>query len=229
MLYLNDTNGQTWLVTIDNNGVFDTTPVASQPTTTVILNDYQCGTLSSWQMGISIAGELLSIPVTFGADYPFGYLLGDWWIRAFVTPSPLACEWETASATDRGVISYTPPGGSLTTFSFQWPLTNVPRFDLRATRHDNIASSGVREPILERIDEFLGGDMQFVAAGADLTNWNLFMRYALGGGPFDLTPPAIYNIPKTTCELWETDWKAAYRGPGIYKFSVLFRKWVSWP
>jgi len=224
MLYLNDSGGNTWNITILGNGVFDPIPVSPQTPATVILNDFTSQTLTSWQMGINLLGELIYTSVTFDAGYPCIYALSPWVIRI----QGATGEWETASALGWGVIAYTPVGGSLTGFTFVYPPRNVPRFSRNFVRHDNVASSGVRESLLERIEKFLSFDI-LVATGADLTNWSLFMDYAGLGGPFDFTPPASYNIPKTTYLLEDTNWETKYKSSGLFTFSVKFREDVGWP
>lgn len=48
-----------------------------------------------------------------------------------------------------------PSGNGTATLQFLRPPTKVPAYSSQAVRHDNVASSGVRESILERIDNFL--------------------------------------------------------------------------
>jgi hypothetical protein len=119
-------------------------------------------------------------------------------------------------------------GAGPVTLQFLAPVTMVPGTDLIAVRHDNIASSGVRETILERIDEFLEFTMQRIVIGADLAAWDAFMRYALQGGTFDYYPDA--ELPDfSVYTLEETGYNAAYKWPAWYTFKTKFRKWVVWP
>jgi len=117
-------------------------------------------------------------------------------------------------------------GGNLVTLQFQRPPRKVPAYSMVATRHDNIASSGVRESILERIDNFLEFDMEWVASGADVQAWQAFMAYALAGGQFtyypDASQPAYQNY-----WLEGTTWDASYKAPGQYSFKVKFRQVVA--
>src|SRR5438128_4395077 len=115
------------------------------------------------------------------------------------------------------------PGGGPTTFQFQRFPRKVPAYFGVATRHDNVASSGLRESVLERIDNFLEFEMEWVGIGADVIAWAAFMSYALQGGQFDYYPNSA--LPGfTTYVLEDTNWKPAYKVPAQYTFSALFRQ-----
>jgi hypothetical protein len=118
------------------------------------------------------------------------------------------------------------PGTGPTTLAFQRPPRRVPAYFLEATRHDNLASSGVRESITERVDRFLEFEMEYVAAGTDLSAWAAFMVYALRGGPFTYYPdgsqPAFINY-----WLEDADWSADYKSAGQYRFKLKFRQVVT--
>jgi hypothetical protein len=122
-------------------------------------------------------------------------------------------------------ITY-PYNGATAALSFLLPPTRVPAYSARAVRHDNIASSGVRESILERVDNFLDLDMEYVGIGADVAAWAQFMGYALGGGAFAYYPDASQSA-FTNYWLEDTDWTAAYKMPGQYTFHLKFRQVVT--
>lgn len=117
------------------------------------------------------------------------------------------------------------PGTGPMTLAFTYPPRNVTAYNAVATRHDNVASSGVCESILERVDNFLEFDMQTVLIGGDVMAWNDFMQYALQGGQFayypDRSQPAFTNYL-----LEQTTWNAAYKAPGLYSFKLKFRQVV---
>jgi hypothetical protein len=117
-------------------------------------------------------------------------------------------------------------GSTLVTLAFTYPPRNVAVYNSVATRHDNISSSGVRESILERIDNFLEIEMQAVLLGTDVENWNSFMQYALAGNQFSYYPDASQA---TYMNYWleDTTWKAGYRSPGLYSFKLKFRQVVT--
>lgn len=115
------------------------------------------------------------------------------------------------------------PGAGPVTLALTYPPRNVTAYSSAATRHDNIASSGVRESILERIDNFLEFEMQTVLVGSDVAAWNAFMQYALTGGQFAYYPDSAESA-FTNYWLEQTTWNAAYKAPGLYSFKVKFRQ-----
>lgn len=118
------------------------------------------------------------------------------------------------------------PGTGPVTLAFIYPPCHVAAYNSVATRHDNVASSGVRESILERIDNFFEIEMQTVLIGSDVTAWNSFMQYALTGGPFAYYPDALQSA-FTNYWLEGTTWNAAYKAPGLYSFKLKFRQVVT--
>jgi len=118
------------------------------------------------------------------------------------------------------------PGTGPVTLLFQRPPRRVPAYEFIATRHDNIASSGVRESVLERIDTFLTFEMEWVAIGSDVQAWSNFMLFALTGGQFayypDASQPAFINY-----WLEGTDWTADWKSAGQYSFKLKFRQVVT--
>ena len=81
-----------------------------------------------------------------------------------------------------------PYGTGSATLMFQRPPNKVPAYSSTAVRHDNVASSGVRESVLERIDNYLDLDLEWVGIGSDVQAWAQFMNYALQGGVFAYYP-----------------------------------------
>lgn len=112
-----------------------------------------------------------------------------------------------------------------TALTFQRPPRRVPAYAMEAVRHDNVASSGVRESILERIDNFLEFEMEWVGMGADVQAWQGFMAWALAGNQFSYYPDA--SQPAFT-DYWleDTNWSAAYKSPGQYTFKLKLRQVV---
>jgi len=118
------------------------------------------------------------------------------------------------------------PGTGAVTLNFLRPPRNVPGHYRAAVRHDNVATSGVRETVLERVDDFLALEMPFVAADADLEAWRGFMSHALAGGLFAYYPDAAQTA-FTNYWLEDTDWQAAYRSAGYFSFTLKFRQVVT--
>ena len=119
-----------------------------------------------------------------------------------------------------------PFGSSLATLNFLRSPRRVPAYSAMAVRHDNVASSGVRESVLERIDNYLDLDLEWVGIGGDVAAWAQFMSYALQGGAFtyypDSSKPSFSNY-----WLEDTNWTAAYKAAGQYSFHVKFRQVVT--
>jgi hypothetical protein len=114
------------------------------------------------------------------------------------------------------------PGTGPVTLQFQRPPRKVPAYEFKATRHDNIASSGARESVLERIDTFLTFEMEWVALGGDVQAWSAFMLYALTGGQFAYYPDASQQ-QYTNYWLEDSNWSADYKSPSQYTFKLKFR------
>jgi hypothetical protein len=118
------------------------------------------------------------------------------------------------------------PGVGPVTLQFQRPPRKVPAYEFKATRHDNIASSGVRESVLERIDTFLTFEMEWVAIGSDVQGWSSFMLFALSGGQFAYYPDA--SLPSFTNYWLEgTDWTADWKSAGQYTFKLKLRQVIT--
>ncbi len=117
-------------------------------------------------------------------------------------------------------------GAGPTTLNFQRPPRNVPVYLYEAIRHDNLATSGVRESVTERIDQFLQLEMEYVAAGVDVGHWAAFMKYALCGGQFSYYPDGAQSSFSNFC-LEDTSWTAEYKSAGQYTFRLKFRQAVT--
>jgi hypothetical protein len=117
-------------------------------------------------------------------------------------------------------------GTGLVTLNFQYPPRRVPAYLAQAVRHDNVASSGVRESITERVDQFLTLDMDWVLSGSDVVAWSAFMQYALGGGRFSYYPDGSQSA-FASYWLEDTEFNAAFKAPGKYSFKLKFRQVVS--
>ena len=72
-----------------------------------------------------------------------------------------------------------------TTLQFARQPRNMPAWVKEAIRHDNRATSGVQETIWERTDRFFEGELEYVAFGREVLEWEAFEESALQGIPFD--------------------------------------------
>jgi hypothetical protein len=123
-------------------------------------------------------------------------------------------------------IVYTPAGGTEQTLSFVSPPTRQPGNWKSAVRHDNVSSSGVRESVLERVDEFLEINLDWIRAGTDLANWQAFVDHALTGAAF-----AFYSDASVTsfinCVLEDTEARIEFKAVGVYSLTLKFRQAVT--
>jgi hypothetical protein len=119
---------------------------------------------------------------------------------------------------------------SQTTLQLKRQFRKVPAYSMQAVRHDNTASSGVREVLLERVNNFFEGELEYIAIGDDLSNWQAFMASALQGVPFDLyLDPVNQPTSFTTYFLDDTTWRPDWKFVGQYTFKVKFYQRVNWP
>jgi hypothetical protein len=116
-------------------------------------------------------------------------------------------------------------GNGPATLLFRRPPRHVPAYSYEATRHDNLASSGVRESVTERLDQFLEVEMEYVAL-RDLAAWNDFIAYALRGGPFSYYADSS-QATFTNYWLEDASWQADYKSAGQYTFKLKFRQVVT--
>lgn len=126
----------------------------------------------------------------------------------------------------RGKIQWTDSTGTVHSFNFQYPATSIPFAVKKAIRFDNLADSGVKETVLQRIDRFTMLSMEAVIAGDDISNWDTFTDYALTGAAFQFFPDYT-SSSFTTYTLEDMDWQPDYKAPGMYSFKVKFRQVVS--
>jgi len=118
------------------------------------------------------------------------------------------------------------PAGGTNTLNFgQYPRL-VPAYYQRAERTDSISTAGVKQSILQRIDNFLDFTMEWVASSTDIQNWNAFFAQALQGTAFDYYPDSSQGT-FTTYTLEDVEWKAAWKSLGRYSFKVKFRQVVT--
>ena len=119
-------------------------------------------------------------------------------------------------------IVYTPSGGTEQTLNFVSPPTRQPSPWKLAVRHDNISSAGVRESVLERVDQFFEINLDWIRAGTDLANWQAFLDHALTGAAFAYYPDgSIASF--TNCVLEDTETKVEFKAPCVYSLAMKWR------
>lgn len=122
-------------------------------------------------------------------------------------------------------IVYTPAGGTEQTLNFSAPPARQPAFWKSAVRHDNVSSSGVRESVLERVDQFLEINLDWIRAGTDLANWQAFLDHALTGACFAFYPDAS-AASFVNCALEDTETRIEFKASGLYSLTLKCRQAV---
>ena len=123
-------------------------------------------------------------------------------------------------------IVYTPTGLSQQTLNFTTPPTRQPAVWKAAVRHDNVATSGVRESVLERVDQFLEINMDWIRSGSELAGWQSFLDHALTGATFDYYADASV-ASSLTCVLEDSEARMEFKAPGLYSLTLKLRKAVT--
>lgn len=122
-------------------------------------------------------------------------------------------------------IVYNPDGGTEQTLNFVYAPRRQPGYLRAAVRHDNVSSAGVRESVLERVDEFLELTMESIQSGADLANWRAFLDHALTGAPFAYYPDGDATAFDNYV-LEDTEARIEFQAPGLYSLELRMRKQV---
>jgi hypothetical protein len=92
-------------------------------------------------------------------------------------------------------------------------------------RHDSITSSGIKQSIVERTDQFNPLVFTFVPQ-ADIPQWVTFMNYAQNGGAFTYYPDSTNFLSHTDYSLDDMDWSPKRTAFGHATFSIDMRVWV---
>lgn len=121
-------------------------------------------------------------------------------------------------------IVYTPVGGSETTLSFGAPARFVALYSRAAARHDNVATAGIRESLLERIDDFLEFTVEWIRT-SEIGVWQDFLNHALTGAAFAFYPDAG-QTGFTTYLLEDLEAKLEWKAAGTYKLALKMRKQI---
>lgn len=117
--------------------------------------------------------------------------------------------------------------GSPQTLSILYPPTSKPKFSKQATRTDTFSTAGVRQTVVQRVNETHPVKMMNIIAGDDSDAWQLFLDWAVTGGAFEYYPDATNELDHYTMFLVESDAVLALVSSGIYSFSGTFQKEIS--
>jgi hypothetical protein len=96
---------------------------------------------------------------------------------------------------------------------------------LAATRHDSITSSGIKQAVLERIDDVMTLTFPFVPQ-SDLASWKAFMLWVLAGNVFAYRPNAADNTVWEEYTLDSQEWTPKWVAPQTFSFAFQCRLWV---
>jgi hypothetical protein len=220
-IYLADETGQTRRIGVDDNGRLKTDVAAGSAASLVLVGQPTAATYYS--IGIDVKGVLTRTPT----ELPGQVAVALW------SPSEIGY-WFSIS--DAGVFEINlmsdptyglapkivyPSGGGTTLF-VEPAARLVPAFSKKAVRHDSYSTAGIRESVLERIDNFLQFTVEWLKAGSQAAGWTAFADYSLAGEPFDYYP--CRDLPYFATYLLDSDeFEAAYKNVGRYTLSPRFR------
>jgi hypothetical protein len=112
-------------------------------------------------------------------------------------------------------VVYNPGSGDVTLTFQRGP--NAFHCYYHAVRHDNVATSGLKESVLERLEMLIEFSMPAltISDATDYPAWAALMKFALTGAAFKFFPNATlteyYN-----CTSEDEDWDPQRAGPGKY-------------
>jgi hypothetical protein len=93
---------------------------------------------------------------------------------------------------------------------------------LKARVHDNVATSGIKERVVEAQDSMIKFGMGCIRVSDDLVAWSAFMAYALMGGTFDFYPNSAIN-EHYHCVSDDEEFAIARTAPGQYSATLQWR------
>jgi hypothetical protein len=105
------------------------------------------------------------------------------------------------------------------------PIGKQPYDGWAATRHDSITSSGIKQSVLERIDDVMTLNFAYVPQ-SDLPTWKAMMQWLLAGNVFAYRPNAADDTVWYEYTLDSMDWTPKFVCPGTFSFVLQCRLWV---
>lgn len=100
-----------------------------------------------------------------------------------------------------------------------------PNDGLLATRHDSITSSGIKQAVLERIDDVMTLPFLFVPQ-SDLAAWKTMMTWLLAGNVFAYRPNAADDTVWGEYTLDNMEWTPKWVSWQMFSFELQCRLWV---
>ena len=89
--------------------------------------------------------------------------------------------------------------------------------------HDNVATGGLRERVVEHHDLMVSFAMEALRVDDDLAAWGTFVRWALDGGTFEFHPYGAGLDYWFRCVLEDQGWAIERRAPGVYGAQFVLR------
>lgn len=118
------------------------------------------------------------------------------------------------------------PGGGDVEFTPTWPAIGKQPLDgLSAVAHPSISSSGLKQTVLERIDDLMTLPFPYVPLN-DLAQWRAFMLWALAGNVFAYRPNAADDTVWSEYTLESDGWSPKFVCVGTFSFELKCRLWV---
>jgi hypothetical protein len=100
-----------------------------------------------------------------------------------------------------------------------------PNDGLAATRHDSFTSSGIKQSVLERVDDVMTLSFPYVPLG-DLASWKTMMTWLLAGNVFAYLPNSLVDTVWGEYTLDSMDWTPKWTSYQNFSFELQCRLWV---
>lgn len=113
------------------------------------------------------------------------------------------------------------------TLTFVYPPTSKPIQNKQATRTDTYSTAGVRQTVVQRVNEVFPIQMKNILAGDDATAWQAFLDFAVDGSPFEFYPDETNQLEHFTMFLSDTSSQLVFSSAGIYTFSGNLQKEIT--
>jgi hypothetical protein len=125
-------------------------------------------------------------------------------------------------------ITYNDATGQPQTLQFLYPPTSKPLFNKQAKRSDTFSTAGIRQTVLQRVNDSLPIQMVTILNdGQDNVQWQSFLDWAVTGGPFEYFPDSQNLEDHYTCFLLESDAQLSFSVSGIFSFSGTFQREIT--
>lgn len=105
------------------------------------------------------------------------------------------------------------------------PIGKQPLDGWTATRHDSFTSSGMKQSVLERIDDVMTLTFSYVPL-SDMVAWKQMMEWLLAGNIFAYRPNSSDDTIWGEYTLDSMDWTPKFVCVGIFSFELQCRLWV---